>query len=210
MRYSLVKVLLTVPPLRSSFSQQLPCVFTDSRFFNPLLSSSYETPLEQPLSFHIYTKRGGVGRLSAPPTAKIPRVKRTNSFIHILLRTLCRRQKTQLLCNQANPHSSCKTPGVGGPLRQTQRTLRLLTPARGSVVFYFLTSFISSTSTFNRRAQSCKISRSQIGRFGFRGCGRSVGMRPVKCRNTAAECLYAGTGSRNATFPRYCRASDSA
>src|SRR4029077_8947524 len=62
----------------------------------------------------------------------------------------------------------------------------------------------------NRSAQSCKISRSQIGRFGLRGCGKSVGIRPVKCRNTAAECLYAGTGSRNATFPRYCRASDNA
>jgi hypothetical protein len=32
-----------------------------------------------------------------------------------LLRTLGRREKTQLLCNQANPHSSCKTSGVGYP-----------------------------------------------------------------------------------------------
>jgi hypothetical protein len=31
----------------------------------------------------------------------------------ILLWTLCRRKKTQLLCNQANPNSFPKTPGVG-------------------------------------------------------------------------------------------------
>src|SRR6266852_3121833 len=37
------------------------------------------------------------------------------SFITNLLRTLCRHQKSQLLCNQANPNSFCKTPGVGVP-----------------------------------------------------------------------------------------------
>ena len=36
----------------------------------------------------------------------------------ILLRTLCRCEKPQLLCNQANPNSLCKIPGVGVPLRQ--------------------------------------------------------------------------------------------
>ncbi len=35
----------------------------------------------------------------------------------ILLQTLCRSSKSQLLCNQANPNSSDKTPGVGVPLR---------------------------------------------------------------------------------------------
>src|SRR6266852_1261338 len=32
-----------------------------------------------------------------------------------LLQPLCRRQKSQLLWNQANPASFCKTPGVGVP-----------------------------------------------------------------------------------------------
>ena len=41
-----------------------------------------------------------------PPT-------RANSFPRTLFRTLCRRQKRQLLWNQSNPHSFCKTPGVG-------------------------------------------------------------------------------------------------
>jgi len=38
---------------------------------------------------------------------------RANSFPHTLFRTLCRRRKTQPLCNQANPNSLHKTPGVG-------------------------------------------------------------------------------------------------
>lgn len=33
----------------------------------------------------------------------------------ILLRTLCRFQKSQVLCNQANPPSFSKTPGMGSP-----------------------------------------------------------------------------------------------
>src|SRR6202171_1632391 len=32
-----------------------------------------------------------------------------------LLQPLCRRQKSQLLWNQANPASFCKTPGLGVP-----------------------------------------------------------------------------------------------
>src|SRR5258705_2881413 len=38
--------------------------------------------------------------------------KSLNSIIRILLRTHCRRQKTQLLCNQASPNSFSKIPGV--------------------------------------------------------------------------------------------------
>ena len=38
-----------------------------------------------------------------------------NSFTPILLRTLCRRQNSQVLWNQANPTSFSKTPGVGLP-----------------------------------------------------------------------------------------------
>src|SRR5467141_292790 len=36
-----------------------------------------------------------------------------NSWPFNLLQPLCRRQKSQLLWNQANPASFCKTPGVG-------------------------------------------------------------------------------------------------
>src|SRR6266478_4366201 len=38
-----------------------------------------------------------------------------NSRPFNLLQPLCRRQKSQLLWNQANPASFCKTPGVGVP-----------------------------------------------------------------------------------------------
>src|SRR6266576_688905 len=62
----------------------------------------------------------------------------------------------------------------------------------------------------NRRAQSAIISASQAGRCGFSGWVRSLGIRPISFRNTAAECLYAGTDARKATFPKYCRASDRA
>ncbi len=46
-----------------------------------------------------------------------------NSRPFNLLRTLCRRQKDQLLCNQANPDSFAKTPGVGVP-QHIHATLR--------------------------------------------------------------------------------------
>ncbi len=38
-----------------------------------------------------------------------------NSFGPILLQTPCRSEKSQVLCNQANPHSFDKTAGVGVP-----------------------------------------------------------------------------------------------
>ena len=38
----------------------------------------------------------------------------TNPFVSIFLQPLCRRQKSQLLWNHANPDSFRKTPGVGG------------------------------------------------------------------------------------------------
>src|SRR5260370_18359109 len=40
-----------------------------------------------------------------------------NPRLFTLLRTLLRSEKTQLFHDQANPHSFCKTPGVGVPLR---------------------------------------------------------------------------------------------
>ena len=124
------KVQLTVSPLRPSFCPQLPSAFTVHRFFNPLFSSSYKTILEQPLSFHIYTKRG-VWVSSASLALRIPRVKRTNSFVHILLQTLCHRQKNQLLCNQANPNSFAKHPGWGYPESSVPSVPSLPSAAKG-------------------------------------------------------------------------------
>jgi hypothetical protein len=46
---------------------------------------------------------------------------KANPFAHILLRTLGRHDKSQLLCNQSNPDSFCKTPGVGVPAQLARR-----------------------------------------------------------------------------------------
>src|ERR1700676_4223417 len=43
------------------------------------------------------------------------RLAHRNSLLPILLRTLCRSQRPQLLWNQRNPHSFRKTPGVWVP-----------------------------------------------------------------------------------------------
>jgi hypothetical protein len=50
---------------------------------------------------------------------------------HVLsiLRTLCHSQKSQLLCNQANPDSFSETPGVGGYLFAPIRTAQVYGPA---------------------------------------------------------------------------------
>src|SRR6266436_5124610 len=44
---------------------------------------------------------------------RFPRLLELISFITNLFRPLCRPQKSQLLCFQANPASFAKTPGVG-------------------------------------------------------------------------------------------------
>jgi len=54
----------------------------------------------------------GCGGYEFPSELSMQAFKSLNSIIHILLRTLCRRQKTQLLCNQASPNSFSKIPGV--------------------------------------------------------------------------------------------------
>ena len=53
--------------------------------------------------------------LSRTNLADAPRHSSLNSRPVNLLRPLYRRQKSQLLWNQANPASFCKTPGVGVP-----------------------------------------------------------------------------------------------
>ncbi len=55
-----------------------------------------------------------------PPVVARPSAP-LNSRPLILLRTLCRREKSQLLCNHSNPNSFAKIPGVGAPLRELAR-----------------------------------------------------------------------------------------
>ena len=72
----------------------------------------------------------------------------------------------------------------GGVVDLVFSTLRSLFRSQRSLCCAF-----SASASDKRREQSCRISRSHAGRFGFCGCGWSVGIRPVRCRNTAAECL---------------------
>jgi len=58
-----------------------------------------------------------------------------------LLQTLCRHEKSQLLCNQANPHSLRKTPGVGYRLRPCLRSSPTSVFSVPSVVNPVLTPF---------------------------------------------------------------------
>ena len=99
-----------IPPHTVVYSQP-------SDFVAPLFSYSYKPLFPQLLSFHIHTKPRGCGVVHfqfltqclcasvANPAPKSCRV--------ILLQTLCRSQKSQLLCNQANPNSLRKMRGVG-------------------------------------------------------------------------------------------------
>jgi hypothetical protein len=56
MRYSLVKVLLTVSPFRPSFLQPPAVRPPNRRFFTPLFSTSSESLFSQLLCFHIYLR----------------------------------------------------------------------------------------------------------------------------------------------------------
>src|SRR6266849_5817230 len=49
-----------------------------------------------------------------PPRPPRTRVSPAFSFPFNNLPPLCPLQKSQIICNQANPASLCKTPGVGG------------------------------------------------------------------------------------------------
>jgi hypothetical protein len=66
----------------------------------------------------------------------------------ILLQTLWPRQKTQPLCNQANPHSLNKIPGVGA-------TLRLLRALCGSALSFCL---CVSVASIRRLDSTCVLS----------------------------------------------------
>jgi hypothetical protein len=76
---------------------------SSTRFPRPFLNSA--SP-QRPAAAKIQSGRLGV----------IPDHRRSCPFVFILLQTLGPRQKSQPLCNQANPASFQKTPGVWGPL----------------------------------------------------------------------------------------------
>ena len=88
-----------------------------SAFVAPLFSYSYELLFSQPLCFDNDLNCPGGDPSSVPfkasrPLSQSPRRRKSRRMI--LLRTLCRSQKSQVLCNQANPHSLRKIPGVRG------------------------------------------------------------------------------------------------
>src|SRR6202040_336298 len=56
-----------------------------------------------------------VGHVSSTGNPSLSLLNHANSFTPILLRTLCRSCKRQVLWNQANPRSLRKIPGVGVP-----------------------------------------------------------------------------------------------
>src|SRR5580692_11697323 len=83
-------------------------------FVRSLFSWSYELLFPQLLCFDIHLScPEDVGRC-VPQTFNLRAFKAANSIPDILLHALCRSHKSQLLCNQANPRSFNKTPGVGG------------------------------------------------------------------------------------------------
>ena len=61
-----------------------------------------------------------------------------------------------------------------------------------------------------RSAMSASSGRSESGRTGDVGWVRSLSIQPRSARNIAASWRYPGTGSRNASWPRYCSTSLSA
>src|ERR1700676_3467946 len=131
MRYPLVKVLLTVSPARPSFSPQ-PDPFPPSpRPLTPLSTAFTPNRSLTPLSTAFTQTHRGVGywhNFSFHWT----RTTAHKSRRFILLRTLCRSQKNQLLCNQSNPNSFVKTPGVWGTHSATPRTLGVIIARRFS------------------------------------------------------------------------------
>ena len=106
-------------PLSPAFCTQPDLFLQRFNFVHPLFSWSYELLFPQPLYFDNDLRcPRGVG-VSAPATFNAPTLKPANSFVHRLLQALCRRQKTQVAWNQANPNSLGKAPGWGMQLRLT-------------------------------------------------------------------------------------------
>ena len=125
MRYSLVKVLLTVSPFRPSFSPHPQHASTDHRFLSPLFSQRYELLFPQLFCFHNHLRCPLVfsSRCIFPrPTHKtLPRVivicrsLLALCFHHLAasLSTLCVLFRTPILCFQWFAASFTKSPGWG-------------------------------------------------------------------------------------------------
>ena len=83
----------------------------------PPLSSPPVVPFRSFLPTNLLRACPSGRRASVPSFPQRPIVvrpsERLNSRRLILLQTLCRRQKGQVLCNQANPNSFAKTPAWG-------------------------------------------------------------------------------------------------
>jgi hypothetical protein len=82
-----------------------------THFLRPLFSYSYELLFPQLLSFHNHPHCPGVWGMFPFGSS---RVTGHESRVFMSLPPLCRLQKSQLLCNQANPASFSKMLGCGG------------------------------------------------------------------------------------------------
>ena len=105
------------------------------------------------------------------------------SRLFISLPPLCRSQKSQLLCNQANPDSFAKTPGVGYPLRSLCSDLSALCVALLPAYYVFSTTcrllfslaslFRTRSLCFQQLADSFAKNRGVGGGYGNGGVAKS-------------------------------------
>ena len=120
MRYSLVKVLLTVSPVRPSFLQPPAVHPSNHRFFTPLFSISSELLFSQLLCFHIYL-RCPIVFFSTSKFPDLSALCPVLSLSTLLSPTACRLFlslaslfSSRSFCFQWFAASFPKTPGVGG------------------------------------------------------------------------------------------------
>jgi hypothetical protein len=117
-RYSLVKVLLTVPPVRPSFLRPPAVHPANHRFFTPLFSTSSEPLFSQVLCFHIYLRCPIVffQRQNSPTSVLSVRCFLSQLFcpqpLAASLFALCAFFRTRSLCFQSIAASFAKYPGV--------------------------------------------------------------------------------------------------
>lgn len=108
------------PPAKASL--RLGCVFKARWSSLTPLRQSLRIPLkDHSLQFTIDRASGSVIWLRVLSWTNLRHFSRhctPNRRCFILLRTLCRSCKSQLLWNQADPHSFAKIPGVGYPSRK--------------------------------------------------------------------------------------------
>jgi hypothetical protein len=116
-----------------------------------------------------------------------------NSQRLTLLQTLCRRENTQLLRNQANPNSFAKTPRVGG-------TCASLSVRSFSLTIDFLTlCFHSLTKPFSRNPFHCTSIQNPRGVANRRRVSRECYCRTLQFRlatvNTRAQDCVLSSGA---------------